>query len=280
MKVVIGIDVGGSTTKIVGFEEAGEEKRLIPPLFVRATDPITSIYGAFGKFTAENNLSLSDIAEIHMTGVGASYITKPIYGLPCITVPEFRSIGLGGLYLSELHDTVVVSMGTGTALVYAVTGEEPVYLGGTGVGGGTILGLSKKLVGIESIDHLSQMASEGKLSNIDLMVGDIMQKENNTTLAATLTASNFGKISDMASPADLSRGILNMVYETIGMMAIFAARKHGVKDIVLTGNLATLSFAKEKFKELSDAFGMRFVVPENAQFSTVIGAALCTACNK
>ena len=38
-KVVIGIDVGGSTTKIVGFEKTGEEeKKLIAPQFVSASD--------------------------------------------------------------------------------------------------------------------------------------------------------------------------------------------------------------------------------------------------
>ena len=57
--VVIGIDVGGSTTKIVGFRRtAAGAPALIEPLFVRATDPITSIYGAFGRFTVENGLTL------------------------------------------------------------------------------------------------------------------------------------------------------------------------------------------------------------------------------
>ena len=58
MKTVLGIDVGGSTTKIVGFRENGQQKELIPPLWVRAGDPVTSIYGAFGKFTMENGLSM------------------------------------------------------------------------------------------------------------------------------------------------------------------------------------------------------------------------------
>ena len=63
MGFVIGIDVGGSTTKIVGFkaDENGKPKELIAPQFVRATDPITSIYGALGKFTHQNGLALSDI---------------------------------------------------------------------------------------------------------------------------------------------------------------------------------------------------------------------------
>ena len=84
--VVIGIDVGGSTTKIVGFRRtAAGAPALIEPLFVRATDPITSIYGAFGRFTVENGLTLPDIDRIMMTGVGSSYMSAPIYSLDCRT---------------------------------------------------------------------------------------------------------------------------------------------------------------------------------------------------
>ena len=163
MGVVIGIDVGGSTTKIVGFQREDAGYSLVQPLFVRATDPITSIYGAFGRFTNENDLSLGDIERVVMTGVGSSYITKPIYSLRCDTVPEFRSIGLGGLYLSGLERAVVVSMGTGTAIVYAEKDKEPEYLGGTGVGGGTLVGLSKKMLGLEDIDYIQSLAEGGDL---------------------------------------------------------------------------------------------------------------------
>ena len=97
-KTVVGIDVGGSTTKIVGFRMGDScENTLISPFLVRATDPLTSIYGAFGKFTAENNLSLDDIDRIMVTGVGATHMQKPIYSLNCHTVPEFSAAALGGL---------------------------------------------------------------------------------------------------------------------------------------------------------------------------------------
>ena len=46
MGVVVGIDIGGSTTKIVGFDQ---DKNLIHPMFVTADDPITSIYGEIGR---------------------------------------------------------------------------------------------------------------------------------------------------------------------------------------------------------------------------------------
>lgn len=273
MSIVVGIDVGGSTTKIVGFrKDANGKSALIAPLHVKATDPITSIYGAFGKFTDENDLALSDIEKVLMTGVGSSHIHRPIYDLPCGTVPEFKSIGLGGLYLSGLSEAIVVSMGTGTAIVHARAGQEADYLGGTGVGGGTLLGLSKKMLGIESIEHLEALAAEGDLSQIDLRIGDITQKE---FLPSRMTAANFGKLSDMATSADLALGIMNMVFETVGMMALFAARSRGVANIILTGNLASIPYAQPFFKDFSEMFRANFLIPENAKFATVIGTALC-----
>ena len=274
MQVVIGIDVGGSTTKIVGFRENKEgAPNLMSPLFVRATDPLTSIYGAFGRFVAENGLSLSDIKKVMMTGVGSSHITKPLYDLPCEAVSEFRSIGLGGLYLSGLSEALVVSLGTGTAIVHAKAGFEPKYLGGTGVGGGTLMGLSKKMLGIEQIEHLETLAAGGDLSNIDLRISDVSRRMPD--MPTDLTASNFGKLSDIASSEDVALGIINMVYETVAMVSLFAARSIGVKDIVLLGNLTSVRYAREIFPTLSQIFGVNFIIPENSQFGTVIGTALC-----
>ena len=275
MGVVIGIDVGGSTTKIVGFHNKESGRELIAPLFVKAADPMTSIYGAFGKFTDLNGLALSDIDQVLMTGVGSSYLSHSIYSLTCNNVSEFKSLGLGGLYLSSLSEAIVVSMGTGTAIVHAKAGCETDYLGGTGVGGGTLIGLSKKMLGIEEIEHLADLAREGDLANIDLRIGDITKKDGNVGLPDFMTASNFGKLSDIASPADVALGILNMVFETVGMMALFAARSRGIRDIVLTGNLTSVHYAKEVFATLSSLFDVNFVIPENAQFATVIGTALC-----
>lgn len=271
MNVVIGIDVGGSTTKIVGFDENGN---LIPPLFVKATDPITSIYGAFGKFIDTNSLDLKQIKKIMMTGVGSSYITKPIYGLKCISVPEFECIGKGGLYISGLEKAIAVSMGTGTAIVYAEKGGFTNYLGGTGVGGGTIIGLSKKLIGIEHISNIIELAEQGDLNRIDLRISDIAKMGVLSEMPGQMTASNFGNVSEMANKNDLSLGILNMVFETIAMLALFAARNYSINDIVLTGNLTSIPLAYQIFDSLNTMFGVKFIINEHSQYATVIGAAL------
>jgi type II pantothenate kinase len=166
-------------------------------------------------------------------------------------------------------------MGTGTAIVHAREGGEIRYLGGTGVGGGTLVGLAKRLLGIETIEHLDLLAADGDLSNVDLRIGDFARTAPIETMSAELTASNFGNVSDMASKEDVALGLFNMVYETIGMMAIFAARGCGVRDIVLTGNLAVTRYASILFPHLSKLFDVNFIIPEQAQFATVIGTALC-----
>lgn len=273
--MVIGIDVGGSTTKIVGIKRAGNATSLIEPQFVRANDPMTSTYGAFGKFTDENRIQISDVDRVMMTGVGSSYIKRNLYGLECRKVEEFQAIGRGGLYLSGLTDAIVVSMGTGTAIVHAKAGGRMTYLGGTGVGGGTLMGLSKLMLSAESVEHIAEYADSGSLSNVDLRIKDIAADSKSTGLNAELTASNFGNVSDIATKGDIALGILNMVYETIAMTSIFAARSRGVSDIVLTGNLTTIEYCRKKFDDFNNlGYGVNFIIPKLAQFATAIGTAL------
>ncbi len=271
MSIIVGIDVGGSTTKIVGFD--GD--RLLEPQLVKANDPVASFYGGFGKFTSDNNISLSDIEKVMITGVGSSFLGNNIYGLETIHVDEFVANGKGGLYLSGIDEAVIASMGTGTAFVYAnAKNGEYSHLGGTGVGGGTLVGIADKLLGIRSAQHVAELALGGNIKNVDLMISDITERGMGPNLSVETTASNFGKVSDLASREDIALGLVNMVFETIAMMAIFSARMKNIKDIVLIGNLSILPQAEEIFAKLRDMFGVNIIIPKNSAYGTVIGAAL------
>ena len=270
MGIIIGIDVGGSTTKIVGFDRAGN---MISPLTVKANDPVASSYGAFGKFTSENGIEIKDIEKISMTGVGSSFQEGTLFGIPTERISEFEAIGLGGLYLSGLSEAIIVSMGTGTAIVHAKKNGVIEYMGGTGVGGGTLVGLSKKLLGLSHVDHIVELAKEGDVAKVDLRISDI-SKDDILPLSSNLTAANFGKVSEVATKEDIALGLFNLVFESIGMLAIFAARARGIKNIVLTGNLAEVPQAEMTFGVLNQMFGMNFILPENKGYSTVIGTAL------
>jgi len=268
LSITVGIDIGGSTTKIVGIEN----NKIITPLMVRANDPVASLFGAFGKFVDQNSLSLDSIECVAVTGVGASSIEKSIYGIPTTRIEEFLANGYGGLHLSGLPDAVIVSMGTGTAFVRASQGKTE-HIGGTGMGGGTILGLSNCMLNIRDINLLMEMAESGNLGNVDLNVGDI-SKGKIATLPPDMTASNFGKISEVAEKNDLALAIFNLVFQTIGVMAVFAAKGYGRNEAVFIGNLTTIPYGRDIFSRLEELHGFRFIIPEYSEHGTAVGAAL------
>ena len=142
MKLILGIDIGCSTTKIVGL---GPDGTPVSMLRTRAEDPITSLYGALGSYLAANSLSLQDVKRVVLTGVGSSCVNQEIYGLPTCKVDEFSASGMGALALSGQSSAVVATMGTGTAFLWAEQGGRVEHLCGSGIGGGTLGGLCRKL---------------------------------------------------------------------------------------------------------------------------------------
>ncbi|MFP4063922.1 MAG: type II pantothenate kinase [Bacteroidales bacterium] len=264
----IGIDIGGSTTKIVGVRD----QKIMEPLTVEANDPIASASGALGKFLDVHRLQFSDIHHMMVTGVGASFLDQALLGIPITKVDEFKALGYGGLFLTGLKKAIIVSMGTGTAFVKA-HGRCIRHLGGTGVGGGTITGLSGVMAGLTSIKSITEAANKGRLEEIDLSVGDIAHTDIGN-LPVSITASNFGKMTDQANKNDMVKGVLNMTFQVVGMMAIFAARNEKDRDIVLSGKLVNIPMARLIFRELSELYGMKFHLPDYADCCTAIGAAI------
>jgi type II pantothenate kinase len=268
IKMIIGIDIGGTTTNIIGYDG----KKIIHPVIVKADDPVASAAGALGKFLSECKRELSDVHCLALTGVGAGSIKNNLLGIPVKHIGEFESIGRGGTFLSKIPKAIVVSMGTGTALVEVDNGKIA-HWGGTGVGGGTLIGLSKYILGITDVNLLCQKARQGSLRKIDLSIGDISSSEI-TGLADSITASNFGKCSDDATESDLALAILNLVYQTIAVTANGAAKATRIKDVILTGRLATMPPAKRIFFTLSGLFDVTFHIPRFAAYATALGAAL------
>lgn len=266
--MIIGIDIGGTTTDIVGLLNGD----LLTPLTVKADDPVTSAAGALGKFLEANNFALENVRLIAATGVGSGKIRDKLFGLPVVKVDEFDAIGTAGLFLSGLREAVVVSMGTGTAIVVVKHGKTS-HWGGSGVGGGTLVGLARQMLNITTIQTLIDKAAKGKLERVDLTVGDIAGGSLDN-LPASITASNFGKMTDEATDEDIALAILNLVAQTIGVMGIAAARSEKIQDIILTGKLSGISLMKNILERVADLYTTKFLIPEHAGFATAIGAAL------
>ena len=270
MSIVVGIDIGGSTTKIAGFRG----KEMLVPVQISASNAIASLFGACGKFLYDNKLELSDIQQVNLTGVGSSEVQQSIYGLPTYRVDEFTANGIGGGYFAgDKKEFMVVSMGTGTSFV-GVKDGVPAHLGGIGIGGGTIIGLSKLILNTNDIDKIQELALMGKVGNIDLRIGDI-SKNPLPGLDLEITASNFGKASSRATCEDKAAGIVHMVIESICQTAALIAQGTEMKDFILIGALTNFPECEQVSRMIKRMFpDYNFFVPEAGEYGTAIGTAL------
>lgn len=269
MGMVIGIDVGISTTKIVGICNG----RVVSPMRIKATDPVSSLYGAFGKYLYDNKIQMSDVDHVMLTGVGAAYISKPVYGLPTAKAGEFVADGLGACHESGKDRIIVVSMGTGTSLVRC-DGDKIEHIGGIGIGGGTLQGLSRLLLKTDDIRTVSEMAVRGNISSINLRIGDISARPL-PGLPMSAVASLFGNARSDASREDIAIGLIWTVLQSVGQSAVLASIGSNIREYVMIGNLTLLPQCRVVFPPIEKLYGVKFIIPEYSEFCTAIGAALC-----
>lgn len=270
MGIVIGIDVGISTTKIVGVSEAGV---VLSPIRIRATDPVTSLYGAFGKYLHDNHIALSDVEKVMLTGVGSAYISEPIYGLATAKAEEFIADGLGARYETKIDRMIVVSMGTGTSIVKC-DGEDIKHIGGIGIGGGTLQGLSRLLLKTDDIRQVAQLAQAGDISHINVLISDISASPL-PGLPMDAIASLFGNAKSNATREDIALGLIWMALQSICSASILSSLGSGIKDFVMIGNLTLLPQCSIVFPATERLYGVKFRIPQYSEFCTAIGAALC-----
>lgn len=268
-KIIIGLDVGISTTKIVGIQG----NNLLSPIRIKATDPVSSLYGAFGKFLHDNKITLDDIEKVMITGVGCAYVNQPIYGCVTERADEYIADALGASYKCDIEDMIVVSMGTGTTYVKK-QGDKIEHIGGLGIGGGSLQGMARVMLKTDDMKEISSLAKKGDVKKIDLLIGDISPKPL-PNLPMDVTASLFAKAQTNSLPEDIALGIVHMVLQSIGSGAIFASLNTHIKDMVLIGQLSLFPQWKQYiFPQLEKLYKVRFHIPQNSLFCTAIGAAI------
>ena len=261
---IIGIDSGSSAVKII---ELDENRKIIHKLILNKMPLEKSIE----IFLNKENINKQNIQKIVLTGVGKDEVEGDIYNIPTIRVDEFVAIGTGGLYLTNRKSGLIVSIGTGTAFVEARV-KKYKHIGGTGVGGGTLLNLCKQMTNVQTFGEINKAIEKGNLRNIDLSIQDVAVKEIKT-LPKDTTSSNFGKLNENATENDLILGVANMIFETIGVMSVFAAHNIKNNNIIIVGNVATMPYINTVLKKIEKLHkGIKFIIPKQAEYATVIGA--------
>jgi type II pantothenate kinase len=268
--MIVGIDIGGSTTDAVVLDNGH-----IHVVTIEANDPVAAAAGALGKLVGGLEIRLEQIARVAATGAGARALSDSLLGRPVAKVDEFTAIGVGGTSLAARKSALVVSLGTGTAIV-SVRDNQIEHFSGTGVGGGTLLGLSKHILGVANIETLEAMAERGDLKRVDLTVRDIAGGPVGDLPPGT-TAANFGKVTADATAEDKALAIMNMIVEVIGVLSIASARACDQRDIVLTGKLTRIFRFMQRVRGRESILRRGFIIPEHADYATAIGAARSAA---
>ena len=258
---IIGIDIGSSTIKIVEYTNNKFINRKIYQKNDTAENHIQN-------FISSNNIV--NIEKFVVTGIGADKVNLLKYNVPVKKIEEFDAIATGGKYLSGKEEAIIVSVGTGTALI-KVTPNEVKHLGGTGVGAGTLLNMCDRILNVKTFNEILELSKKGDLSKIDLRIGDITDKEMET-LPKDLTLANFGKFEVDSKKEDIVLGLLNMIFEVIGMMAVFATQNTNIKDIVVIGNITVIPVVKEIIEKLEKLHKVNFILSDDGEFAVVIGA--------
>ncbi|MEM3648575.1 MAG: pantothenate kinase [Thermoproteota archaeon] len=269
MKIAVGIDIGGSTTKAVALKG----KEILGVSEMPSSDPLATSIGLLGKLIVMMGCSLKDVEVLAIAGGRSSQLPDSILGLRVVKVNEIVAAGTGGIVLTGLDEALVVSMGTGTALIEVrENGKRIRHIGGTGVGGGTLLGLARKMLGISSVSILVEMAEKGDPRRVDLTVGEIVG-DGIGILSAEMTASNLGRVGDTSSPEDLAAGITNLVGEVVASVTFLAASKLGLEDkVILVGRVAKLPPVLKSIQRALSSFGVKPIVPKLPEYAVAVGA--------
>jgi len=261
--MILGIDFGASTTDFV----LVKGKKIIKAKSIQAI-PL----GKAEFFLLKFKFNFFPIKKIKITGGKSAFFKGKILGRKPLHVPELKAIALGALTLTNERKALIASLGTGTAIINAKSKKKLKHLGGTGISGGTLLGLSKLILKTQSLKEIERLASKGKLKNVDLTVEDIIGKGIGI-IPGKATASNFAKLQNHKKE-DLALAIINLIAEANAMALAFTARETKQKKIILIGKLAELKSIQKRLKEVLSYFKLKFIVAKNAGIATAYGAAI------
>ena len=199
-------------------------------------------------------------------------------------IDEFEANLKGIEYLFQsnkkqpLPHSLIVTIGTGTSMV--LKKENFSHLGGTALGGGFFMGLSKLLFNIDDYEEAIEITKKGNRYNVDLKVSDIYPPEDQRIkmLFREFTAASLGKIDldfnrDNLKKEDLLNSIVCMIGENIGTLANLMADNNDILNIFFCGGfLRENRIARKILSLISKVHKKKAIFLNNSEFCGAIGA--------
>ena len=270
------IDFGISNTDVV-VRRGGDLITWSQP-YARDPDP-----ASVRELLATHAVDLDDLARLAVTGGRHRVLPDAIGDTQVVKINEVQAIGRGGQALlgleGDARDTslMVASCGSGTALIKA-QGDSYAHVSGSAVGGGTMLGLARLILGTMDPLEIEAWAAQGDRNGADLSLADVITGPIGS-LPADATAVNFGRLGRRSfhgevSREDLAAALVNLIAQTIALITINAARAQGCEQVVLTGHMVDMSTFREVVGLVGQYYAAELKVVDRPGYATAIGALL------
>jgi len=269
----IGIDIGQSLTKFA---------------YIGGGNLILSIFPtkqSFNKISELFAMKRSVFEQINLTGGKAYNIFKKYKEqYHCKLIDEFEANikGIEFLFQSNknqpLPHSLIVTIGTGTSMV--LKKENLSHIGGTALGGGFFMGLSKLVLNMDNYQEAIEIAKKGNHYNVDLKVSDIYAPEDQRidVLFREFTAASLGKIDldfnrNNLIKEDFLNSIICMIGENIGTLANLVADNNDILNIIFCrGFLRENRIARKILSLISKVHKKKAIFLNNSEFCGAIGA--------
>ncbi len=213
--------------------------------------------------------------RVAITGGKYRSLPERLGPVELVKVSEVTAIGRGGLHLSGLEKALVVSAGSGTAMV-AARGSEFSHVTGSAVGGGTLQGLARLLLGTTQPQEIDRLALLGDANRADLTLVEAVGGAVGR-LPVNANAVNFGRLAGEAvdlSREDRAAGLVRLIGQVIAVIAINAARAEGLEVVVVTGHLVDLPSVCNVMNEVAGYYNATIHIPSQPGSATALGAFL------
>lgn len=271
----LALDFGSTNFKYLILKVSENEKETNIEVFGKGRDVVTDFALFISNILKQYNIKEKDVDKIIATGTGSSYLENNFHNIEIVKVDEFNAIAYGGLILSRLEKANVVSIGTGTTIVYSDL-KIVKRIGGTGLGGGTLVGLGSAILSdignkereITNFKTLIDMAKNGDKSNVDLMIGDI-NKGNIGNMTSDITAANFAATNKKANKYDHISAALNMILENISLLVKAVCND---EPVVYIGTMVSDEYVRECLYKIADYTGSKIMFVDDSEYAIVIGA--------
>ena len=267
--VIAAVDLGMTNIDLIVETRGGIESRMLRNQYNQAIDGLRQALTLISD-------KLAPGMTIGVTGGRYRDLPDQVDGFQIHKVDEMRALGLGGLALAARDAGLVVSAGTGVAMVSASKkGVE--HVTGSAVGGGTLLGLSSLLLGTKDVAEIDRLALDGDAAAVDIMLSEAVGGKIGR-LPANANAVNLGKLNQSTtfSRENLAAGLVRLVAQVIAVIAINASNAAGLDAIIMVGHLMDLAAMRKEVDLVGEFYARNFIVPENPGSASVLGALIAS----